>query len=223
MLLTRLTRGPEKPEKTGKAPSTAAVPGFPAFLGPPPSGFRDVRPAHGVDESAAPSDADRELAARRRDLEQEFDDKLRDLKAQERRRAQGLEQDRIDWEAGRKEKDRQLADRAEKMRRQEENHKRDLEALKAARRELEAAQTLRKEHDAMKAQAKAAQATGTGLAAQLTSTKALAGWFAFVGIVGSAAILYAIVVDAPRVAGGLVAAMLAVTLGMNAWRMRLRR
>ena len=67
------------------------------------------------------ADAERELRARRRDLEREFDDKLRDLKAQHKRQMDRLQQDRAEWESYRREQAKELADRREAVRRRLDN------------------------------------------------------------------------------------------------------
>lgn len=64
----------------------------------------------------AEEDFRRELAARRRDLEDEFSAKLRELKAQERRRMDRMEADRSDFEQYRREKGKELADREHRLR-----------------------------------------------------------------------------------------------------------
>lgn len=91
-----------------------------------------------ADDPGLTADADRELAARRRDLEQEFDAKLRDLKAQHKRLVDSLEQDRKEWEARRREQQKELADREERLRRREDNKERAAEAKGDDRKELAA-------------------------------------------------------------------------------------
>ena len=69
----------------------------------------------------APSDAERELAQRRRDLEHEFGAKQRDLKAQHKRQMDRLLQDRQEWEEYKREQAKELADKAERLRRRDAN------------------------------------------------------------------------------------------------------
>jgi type IV secretory pathway VirB10-like protein len=78
-----------------------------------------------------PDDAQRALLNQRRDLEREFEGKLRDLKAQHKRQMDRLEADRADWEESRRRQAKELADRAERLRRQEANETQQAEAAAA--------------------------------------------------------------------------------------------
>lgn len=134
------------------------------------------------------SAAERELASRRKDLEREFDDKLRDLKAQHKRQADKLAQDRADWEDHKRRQAKELADKAEKVHRAEGNAAK-VEAMKAAeRKELEALRLRVKELEqdkldartaATKSLAKAEKARGVA-----RSSGKLVPWFATLSIVG---------------------------------------
>ncbi|MES2155803.1 MAG: hypothetical protein V4510_11765 [bacterium] len=90
------------------------------------------------DESDLPEAAHRELAARRRDLEREFDLKMRDLKAQHSRRMDRMEQEKAEWEADRRAQAKELADRKETVRRRTENAEQRVETSAAEKQELAA-------------------------------------------------------------------------------------
>ena len=89
-------------------------------------------------EESAANAGEREFLARRRDLEREFDGKLRDLKAQHKRLVDRLEQDRAEWETRRKQQQKDLADREERLRRREDNKERAVEAKADERKERDA-------------------------------------------------------------------------------------
>ena len=174
-----------------------------------------------MDEPAPTTDAERELAARRRELEREFDDKQRDLKAQHKRQADKLQQDRVEWEAHRREHQKQLSDREEKVRRLEDNHKRDLAALKEAQRQLDAARAELGEARVKRAEVAQAQAGESESKDRLKATRTLLAGLSFVAIAGSAAsLLGAVLGDRPTayVAGGLT---LLLALGIEVRRRRL--
>lgn len=146
------------------------------------------------------------LEQRRKELEREFDDKLRDLKAQAKRQADKLQADRVDWEASRKAQLKDLADRTERVKRQEDNHKRDLAALRAAEAELQKARDRLKETEGAKVVAKeasAGEAVAKGEARRARGLLAVATAVAVVG--GAASLLGAILGDKPVAygAGGL--------------------
>ena len=144
------------------------------------------------DPAAQPAtDAERELAARRRDLEHEFQDKVRDLKAQVKRQQESLQQDRLDWEATKRTQAKEVADRAERVKRQEENHKRDAAALKSAQAELERTKERLRETQAAKVEAKEASAGEDAAKAQLRSARSLLAGTSFVALAGGAASLVA--------------------------------
>ncbi len=174
-----------------------------------------------MDKPAPISDAQRELAARRKDLERDFDDKARDLKAQHKRTLDRLQQDRLDWEEHRRTQQRELADRAEKVRRQEENHKRDLEALGKARRELEQARAEARDAGEAKVEAKTAKAKESDLAARFEKARDLLAWFALLSGLGFLAILAASVAGTPTVAAWLAAVGFALAVLLDIGRRRL--
>lgn len=174
-----------------------------------------------MDESAPTSDAQRELAARRKDLERDFDDKARDLKAQHKRTLDRLQQDRLDWETHRRTQQRELADRAEKVRRQEENHKRDLEALSQARRELEQARARARDAGEAKVEAKTAKAKETDLTQRVEKARDLLTWFAVLSGLGFLGILVAGLAGAPTVATWLAAIGFALAVLLDIGRRRL--
>ncbi len=165
--------------------------------------------------------AEGELAARRRDLEREFDDKQRDLKAQHKRQADKLQADRLDWEASRKAQLKDLADRTERVKRQEDNHAKDLAALKEAQRRLEATRAELEDHRTKRADVAEAKAGESASKEQLRASRSLLVAACLVGIAGGAASLLAAVLwDRPTayVAAGLT---LLLALAIEAKRRRL--
>jgi hypothetical protein len=98
--------------------------------------------------SSEDEDFRRELTARRRDLEREFADKHRELKAQHQRRMDALKQEQVDWEAHRRQQTKELADKAEKLRAGEERLHKDTRRTVTAHDEAGA---LRKKVEAMEA------------------------------------------------------------------------
>lgn len=140
-------------------------------------------------------DFQRELKARRKDLDREFDDKQRELKAQHQRRMDALRQEQIDWEEVRRQRTKELADREEKLRRGEERLHKDTHKTVTAKDE---AGTLRKQVEAMEAARRAETEADAGrearvLAAEATAKKArgAARWLALVAILGPIAWLVA--------------------------------
>lgn len=127
-----------------------------------------------------------ELAARRKDLERDFADKLRELKAQVKRQAEGLANDRQDWENHRREQQRDLAGRAERLRRAEENHAKDQEALRQARRELEQVKQTAREAGAARVEAKVARSDQAEAAQRLERVHGLAAWLSLLALAGFA-------------------------------------
>jgi len=93
--------------------------------------------APGAVADPAADDAERELRARRRELEMEFDAKQRDLKAQHKRQMDRLEADRREWESYKREQAKALADKVEKARRQESNKQEAKAAVVEAKGDLE--------------------------------------------------------------------------------------
>lgn len=172
-------------------------------------------------DEPAPTDAERELAARRRDLEREFDDKQRDLKAQHKRQADKLQADRVDWEASRKAQLKDLADRTERVKRQEDNHAKDLAALKAAQAELERTKDRLRETEGAKVEAKAASAGESAARQQLAAARSLLAFASFVGVAGGAASLVAAVLWDRPTAYVAASVTLALALACEARRRRL--
>lgn len=179
-------------------------------------------PESGVGEAAG-DEVGRELASRRRDLEREFDDKARELKAQHKRQADKLAQDRVEWEAHRREQQRELADRAEKVRRSEDNHKRDLDALKAARAELEAAKGELAEQRILRAEVKQAAAVKEAASDGLRAAHGLLATAAFVAVGGLGATALLLALGEQAVALGVAVAGLLGAVGVELRRRRMRR
>jgi chromosome segregation ATPase len=152
-----------------------------------------------MDRADPPSQADddfqRELAARRKDLEREFNDKSRELKAQHQRRLDALHQEQADWEEHKRAKTKDLADREEKLRKHEERARGDARKVAATRDDLQ----MRKRHvedlEAAKRDAEAVQAALQERidAAEKRSSAShrTALQMGFVGILGPAAALLA--------------------------------
>src|ERR1041385_2549217 len=138
------------------------------------------------------SDAERELAMRRKELEREFQDKMRELKAQEKRRMDRLAEDRLAWEEYKRTQQKEIADRAETVRRRQEVTQHESEELKALRSELEA---LRMPHaEEVEAARAAAAAEKSKLAPALKSTlkgsQDLLFWSSALSLAGGVVWLY---------------------------------
>lgn len=170
-------------------------------------------------DAASPSDAERELAARRRELELEFEAKNRDLKAQHKRTLDKLQQDRVDWEEHRRTQQRDLADRTEKVRRGEDNHKRDLEALRAARAELEAAKAELAEQRVARSVVKSAQESKSVAGERERAARGLLAASSFLAVAGFAACSLLLALGEARVALGLAGTALVLALVLE-WRRR---
>ena len=171
-----------------------------------------------MDEPAV-SDAQREIAARRRELELEFEAKNRDLKAQHKRTLDKLQQDRVDWEEHRREQQRDLADRTEKVRRSEDNHKRDLEALREARAELDATKAELAEQRVVRHEVKSAQQDKSVAGERLRATRGLLAAASFLAVVGFAACAVLLALGEVRVALGVAVVGLVLALAVE-WRRR---
>jgi chromosome segregation ATPase len=139
-----------------------------------------------VDEAADPTEAQRELAARRRDLEREFDGKMRDLKAQHQRRHDNLKREQAEWEAHRREQAKALADRTETVRRRADNAQQRVESGAAAKQELQALRQQVKDLEQAQREAKRTQARLEAAAEEagkrLRSTQGRSRWAA--GVLG---------------------------------------
>lgn len=125
----------------------------------------------------------------RKQLERDFDDKTRELKAQHKRQMEALQQDRLAWEAHRREQQRDLADRTERLRRAEDNHAKDQDALRQARRELEQVKQTAREAGEARVEAKVARSDQAEAALRLERTRDVAAWFAILALAGFAALL----------------------------------
>ena len=101
----------------------------------------DADPATGTGPEA-------DLAARRKDLEREYVEKYRDLKAQDKRRRESLELEKQEFEAYRRGKAKELADREERLRRTAENKEEKVRVTSGNLEELEALRKQVKENDA---------------------------------------------------------------------------
>lgn len=88
-------------------------------------------------DDAPLSDAERELAGRRRDLEREFDAKVRELKSQTKRLADRLEEDRREWEEVKRRQAKELADKAEQLNRRVDNRAKADEAKVATKEDVD--------------------------------------------------------------------------------------
>ncbi|MEK6975366.1 MAG: hypothetical protein AABY18_03380 [Candidatus Thermoplasmatota archaeon] len=174
-----------------------------------------------MDEPAPSDDAGRELAARRRDLEHEFQDKFRDLKAQHKRQQESLQQDRVDWEEHRRGQQRELADRAEKVRRSEDNHKRDLDALRAARAELDATKAELAEQRVTRGEVKSALTVKSESDERLRAARGLLAASSFLAIAGFAGCALLLALGEARVALGVIVVGLLAAIAVE-WRRRSR-
>lgn len=176
-------------------------------------------------EAPPPSDADRELAARRKEMEREFDDKLRDLKAQHKRQADKLQQDRADWEEYKRRQAKELADKGEKVRKAEENARR-AEGLKASeRKEME---DLRQRNKDLEAAALKLTATRTKLEERVSTARGslapvrnLLSWFGILSVLAPVTWLAFAWRTAGRPALVVATAALVVGLLLNVWRWRI--
>jgi hypothetical protein len=175
-------------------------------------------------DDAPLSDAERELLSRRKDLEREFDEKTRDLKAQHKRQADKLQQDRLEWESYKKGQAKALADQAERLHRKVDNTVR-AEATKAATQEEVAALKARvQELEEERLKAKVARETlekrNEALAQRARSASSVLAGLSFVAVVGAASWLLLAVQDG----GSLVepGIFLAVTAVMVVAAVRVR-
>lgn len=159
----------------------------------------------------------------RKQLELDFDDKARDLKAQHKRQMEALQQDRVAWEAHRRDQQRDLADRAERLRRAEENHAKDQDALRQARRELEQVKQTAREAGEARVEAKAARSDQAEAAQRLERARDVGAWFAILALAGFSLLLaVALWQDAPIMAG-VAGTGLALGLVLEWRRRRLAR
>src|ERR1041385_8164601 len=126
------------------------------------------------DEPTPEPSPEADLAARRQEMEREFAEKYRDLKAQDKRRRESLRLEQDEFEAYRRGKVKELADREEKLRRTAGNKEerarvasdtvRELEELRRQAKGSEAAEWRRKKEVA-ESQAQAAASLAQARAA----------------------------------------------------------
>jgi hypothetical protein len=155
------------------------------------------------DDAGPPEDAQDELRRLRRDLERDFDAKMRDLKAQYQHRFARLKEEQAAWEEHRRTQAKALADKTETVRRRTENVVQRADLGAAVRKELEASRgqvkgletaqretaaerdRLRADAEAARASLRAAQSRGRWAGAAL-ATGALgwlvAGWVTPIGL-----------------------------------------
>ncbi len=168
-----------------------------------------------VPTASPPSAPDLDLAARRREMEREFVEKHRDLKAQDKRRRESLEQEKQEFESYRRQKVKELADREEKLRRTTENKETQVKVTAASLEELEALRRQVREHDAAEWRRRKEMAEKDARAAAAESalrrSKALAGWLTALAVLAPVAWLasgWPAGGLAAGLAGGLAAAAL---------------
>ncbi|HJQ93892.1 MAG TPA: hypothetical protein VJ874_06370 [Candidatus Thermoplasmatota archaeon] len=140
------------------------------------------------EDASADADFQRELAARRKDLEREFSDKQRELKAQHQRRMDALRQDQLDWEGHKRQQTKELADRAEKLRTGEERLHKDTHRTVTAKDEAGA---LRRKVEAMEADRAREAEADAGREGRVVQTEAAARkakraarWLALLSLLG---------------------------------------
>ncbi|MEA3166705.1 MAG: hypothetical protein QOJ26_1577 [Thermoplasmata archaeon] len=180
----------------------------------------------GEGATSADEDFKRELAARRKDLERDFADRNRELKAQHQRRMDALRQEQADWEEVRRTRTKELADREEKLRRGEERLHADTRKTVTARDEAGA---LRKQLAAIEAARRAEGASDAGregraLAAEAAARKAkrAARWLALLAVLGPIAWLVAGGRDAGAIAMAVAGVFLAAALALTFTRVDLK-
>jgi hypothetical protein len=169
-----------------------------------------------------PEAAQRELAARRRELEREFNLKRADLKAQHQRRLDLLRQEQADWQEHRRLQAKELADRTEKVRRNAGNAQQRAELGAAERQELAELREQVKRLERAQREAKRTQTRleeGASAAdRRLRSARARASWAAAVLVLGALAWI-ALGWREARGLGVLAAALAgSVTLSLSAGR-----
>lgn len=183
----------------------------------------------GPDDAAstqADEDFRRELDARRKDLEREFADKNRELKAQHQRRMDALRHEQADWEEHKRRQTKELADKAERLRAGEERLHKDTHRTVTAKDEAGA---LRKRLEAVeveRAAERAAQATSEQRVADAQAAarkaKRAARWLALLSILGPVAWLVIGGRDGGLVPLLVAGALLAVAVVFTALRVDLK-
>jgi hypothetical protein len=175
-------------------------------------------------QAAAEADFQRELTARRKDLQRDFDEKMRDLKAQHKRQMDRLEQDRIEWEEYRRGKLKELADREERLRRRDENAVRQVEVKESTHKDVVALKERIQELEQEKLKAGVARTALEDRKAKaeeaFRSVRAILLVFAIASLAGTAAWLI-VALESDR--GSLVwaGASLLVAVLLNVWRLRI--
>ena len=176
-------------------------------------------------DGPAASDAERDLAARRRELEHEFEDKARELKAQHKRQLEALRQEQADWEAHKRAQAKELADRLERVRRQEANDTARVAAQAAAVEDVAALKADVAAERASKLEAKRALAeTEARLAAaqaRLPAARRVLAW-SVAGALALAAAAFGLDLRAPGGPWlGVAGLLAAVAVGLGTLRARL--
>lgn len=170
-----------------------------------------------------PANEPNALQARRRELELAYEEKLRDLKAQHKRRMEALDNDRLDWEASRKTQAKDLADRAERVKRAEDNQRRDAEALRAARAELDAAKAELAQQRVLRSEVREAAVIKQGADERLRATRGLLAGATFLGVAVTASAAAFLAVGSLRIAQAILVVGLLAALGLEWRRRRLAR
>lgn len=128
------------------------------------------------------SDSDRELAMRRADLEREFDGKMRELKAQEKRRLDRLKEEQAEFEEHRRAKTKEMADREERLKNQERKAMEATLRVQTVRSEVDSRKQRLAEVDEAERQAAAAVADAgarvEAVALRLADVRRLLAWLA---------------------------------------------
>lgn len=169
----------------------------------------------------------RELAARRKDLEREFDAKARELKAQSERRADKLRDDRAEWEDYKRKQSKDLADRAEALRRQEVNAQAEAKRNVETRQDLGATKKQVADLEQTRQAAAAVQADlerkATEAHKRLSAAKPLLAAFGGLSVLAPLAWLAFSWRTAGTPANGVAVVALVFGLVLNVWRLRVVR
>lgn len=171
-------------------------------------------------------DAEIALASRRKDLEREFDEKLKDLKAQHKRQADKLAADREEWESYKRRQQKELADQAERIHRKVDNtHK--AETVKAATQDEVAALKARvQELEAEKLKAKVArealESRNQALAERARSASSVLAGLSFVAALGAVSWLLLALQDGVSIVEPAVFLAVTAVMVVAAVRVRLK-
>jgi septal ring factor EnvC (AmiA/AmiB activator) len=170
------------------------------------------------DPTPEPPPAD-DLAARRKDLEREFVEKHRDLKAQDKRRRDSLELEKAEFESYRRAKGKELADREEKLRRTAANKEAQVRATSGDLEELESLRRQAKEHGAAEWRRKKDLADlEAKAAAARAEAAALRGLVAYALVLVAAATVAWLALAGASPKTELLAAATLLAIGLLAWR-----